>query len=69
MAGRLTRPQAVLEEIFDRNMAVGERLRGELRENGRKADRDRAIEALTQWDTNAQKLLEGSFTDSGPASP
>ncbi len=69
MAGRLTRPQAVLEEIFNRNIAMGERLRSEIRENGRKADRDRAIEALTQWDANAQKLLEGAFTDSSPASP
>src|SRR6266704_2091445 len=69
MAGRLTRPQAVLEGIFDRSIAVGERLRSEIRENGRKADRDRAIEALAQWDANAQKLLEGAFTDSGPASP
>ena len=69
MAGRLTRPQAVLEEIFNRNIAMGERLRSEIRENGRKADRDRATEALTQWDANAQKLLEGAFTDSSPASP
>jgi CAP12/Pycsar effector protein, TIR domain len=67
VAESLTRPRAVLEELFRRTMTSGQRTNDSIITVGAEAERDAALEKLVQWDRNARTLLAGAFTGPDPA--
>jgi predicted nucleotide-binding protein len=69
MIAKLTRPRAVLEDVFKRTIATGSELSGRA---SNMVPEEPFVRPLfidfKAWDNNVRMLLEGAFTDPGPAS-
>lgn len=69
MAVELTRPRAVLEEQLNQAIVTGRNLIGKTPDSSASATAvDLAFDKLNQWDRYVRSLLDGAFTEPGPAS-
>lgn len=69
MVAKLTRPRAVLDDIFSRMLAMGEGLLDRANNATPESAFVRPIVAdFGVWDSSVGTLLQGAFTEQGPAS-